>query len=131
MEDTYSDRAERFSLDGYHTRAKVTNVHDGDTIRAVFKMPHSDTPYKWTCRLSGIDTPELRSHDMHEVQLAEAARTELTETVLNKVVDIACGKFDKYGRMLVTISIEGVCINDMLKNKGHARAYDGREKMPW
>jgi endonuclease YncB( thermonuclease family) len=39
-------------------QAKITNVYDADTCRAVFYLDNKLV--KYTVRLKGIDTPEIR-----------------------------------------------------------------------
>jgi endonuclease YncB( thermonuclease family) len=53
------NNVELFSLEGQEHLAKVVDVYDGDTIKCVF--PIHNTLYRWNCRLSGVDTPELRT----------------------------------------------------------------------
>ena len=50
---------ELFSLEGQEHLAKVVDVYDGDTIKCVF--PIHNKLYRWNCRLSGVDTPEIRT----------------------------------------------------------------------
>ena len=54
-----------FSLEGQEIKAKVVSVYDGDTVKCVF--PKKDV--KWNCRLSGVDTPELRTRNKIEKNL--------------------------------------------------------------
>ena len=61
---TYQDvkSSEITAVSGY---AKVT---DGDTVKIVF--PINKKFYKFSCRLYGIDTPEMKSHDINEKNYA-------------------------------------------------------------
>ena len=47
----------------------------------------------------------------------------------NKIVHVKCGKFDKYGRLLVYITIDNININNHLVEKGYAYKYKGGTKM--
>ena len=126
----YDKKTEPFSFKGQKLKCKVVSVYDGDTMRVVF--PLNSKMYKWNCRLLGIDTPELRTKDKHEKELAIIAKENLTKLVLNKVIEIYCGGWDKYGRLLVTpiTKNEGNICSWMIKNK-YARAYNGGTKSTW
>ena len=128
--ENYDDTTEIFSFKGKNIRCKVVSVYDGDTMKVVF--PLNNKMYKWNCRLLGIDTPELRTKDTHEKELAKIAKENLMKLVLNKVITIHCGGWDKYGRLLVTPSTYkhgNICVW-MIKNK-YAKAYDGGTKSSW
>ena len=121
----------QFSLEGLETEAKIYSVYDGDTVKAIF--PLHDKLYKWNCRLSGVDTPELRTRCKIEKQYGYKVRDYLREKILNKVVKIKCGDFDKYGRLLVEIYCnEDECnVNKWLVDNNYAFSYDGGTKKSW
>ena len=116
----------KFSLDGMTFNARVIGVYDGDTITVIFNFKGELS--RWSCRLAGIDTPELKTKNEKEKIAAIKARDFLRECVLDKVVKIECGEFDKYGRLLVTVFYEGVNVNLDLISKGYAIAYNGGTK---
>lgn len=113
-------------------RAKVESVYDGDTLTAVLDLGMSITR-KCSCRLAGIDTPEVNSRVAAEKQAALLARNRLQELTLDKQVILeSVEKPDKYGRLLVRIwTLEGVCVNDALLSEKLARPYDGGAKTSW
>ena len=121
----------QFSLEGLETEAKIYSVYDGDTVKAIF--PLHDKLYKWNCRLTGVDTPELRTRCKIEKQYGYKVRDYLREKILNKVVKIKCGDFDKYGRLLVEIYCnEDNCnVNKWLVDNNYAFSYDGGTKKSW
>jgi micrococcal nuclease len=118
-----------FSLNGYKTDAKVVSVYDGDTVHVVFH--YFDKFYKWTCRISHVDTPELRTKDAEEKKKGYEARDKLRELILGKTVQLSCYEFDKYGRLLVEIETEGVKVHEWLIQQGHAKKYEGGTKEKW
>lgn len=118
-----------FSLKGYKTDAKVVKVYDGDTIHVVFH--YFDKFYKWTCRISHVDTPELRTKDLEEKKKGYEARDKLRELIFEKTVQLTCQDFDKYGRLLVEIEIEGVKVDEWLIQNGYAKKYEGGTKEKW
>jgi micrococcal nuclease len=120
----------KFSLNNLETKAKVVSVYDGDTVTLVFKFANDF--YKWNCRLNGIDTPEMKSKDNDEKAFAIKARDFLREQILGKIVDIKCGDFDKYGRLLISIFIENdINISDLMISEGYAKSYFGGTKEEW
>ena len=118
-----------FSLEGQEYRAKVVDVYDGDTIKCVF--PIHNKLYRWNCRIAGVDTPELRTRCQAEKVFGYNVRDKLREKILNKVVYLQCGEFDKYGRLLVNILCDDCLVNDWLVENNYAFAYDGGTKQSW
>ena len=118
-----------FSLNGYKTDAKVVRVYDGDTIHVVFH--YFDKFYKWNCRISHVDTPELRTKDVEEKKKGYESRDKLRELILGKTVQLTCQEFDKYGRLLVEIETEGVKVHEWLVEQGLAKNYEGGTKEKW
>ena len=127
--EVIDNKVELFSLEGQEHRAKVVDVYDGDTIKCVF--PIHDKLYRWNCRLSGVDTPELRTRCLVEKAFGYKVRYYLREKILNKMVYLRCGEFDKYGRLLVEILCDDCLINDWLIQNKYAFAYDGGTKQIW
>ena len=149
----YDDSVRRFSFEGDKKIAKVVHVYDGDTIRVVF--PVHKTFYKWTCRLVNVDTPEIRTRCKLQKQYGYKVRDALREKILNKIVLIECGEFDKYGRLLINIfddvdfkpiqnggnggngeNVESdltnvKSVNDWLIENNYAFYYDGGTKNDW
>ena len=122
--------APKFSLEGQEIQAKVVSVYDGDTIRCIF--PLHDTFYKWSCRLVGIDTPEIRTRCKEVKKYGYHVRDKLREKILDKIVKLKCGEFDKYGRLLVTVICEeNCCVNQWLIDNKYAFSYDGGKKKCW
>lgn len=111
-------------MDSY---AKVVKVVDGDTVHIVVNMPGIGLQ-RFITRLYGIDTPELRplksDPKREEIKIrAKAAKTRVNELCMNKIVYIKTYGFGKYGRLLISIYIDGICVNDLLMNEGHAVEY--------
>lgn len=109
--------------------AKVVSVYDGDTIKAIF--PLNGVLYKWNCRLSGVDTPEIRTRNEREKKYGYIVRDKLREQILDQVVNVECGELDKYGRLLVTVYKGEQDMNRWLIDNDYAFAYDGGTKQSW
>lgn len=120
-----------FSLEGQEIQAKVVSVYDGDTVKCVF--PLKDTLYKWNCRLTGVDTPEIRTRNKVEKKYGYEVRNYLRKKILNKVVTLECGEFDKYGRLLAKIKCTGdkCSVNQWLIDNDYAFEYHGGTKKSW
>ena len=118
--------------DAYVYRAHVTRVYDGDTLTATLDLGMNITR-KCSCRLSGVDTPEIRTKVAGEKEAAYKARDRVRELVLDKWVTVhSIQKPDKYGRLLVRVWTEsGVCLNDLLLEEKLAVEYDGGTKISW
>ena len=131
--ETHSSKTNKFSLNGYRTYAKCVHVYDGDTVHVVFKMPNSNECHKWIIRLMGIDTPEMKSKNTAEKTKAIQCRDYLRSKILDKIIILDCLDFDKYGRLLGNVFIEGIekSISQDLIDSGMAKAYDGGTKEGW
>mgnify|MGYP005995995245 FL=1 len=119
-----------FSLCDQEFTCKCVKVYDGDTITVIFKPFEQTSFYKFRIRLSGIDTPELRTKNKEEKKKGIIVRDFLRELVLGKIITIKCSDFDKYGRILADIYIKDMdkSINTLLIEKGYAYSYDGGMK---
>ena len=130
--DEVDNECKEFSLNGMKVEGKVVSVYDGDTVRIAF--PIKGDMYKWNCRLSGIDTPELRTKCKLEKQFGYRVRDLLKDRILNKVLFVSCEDFDKYGRLLTTLKeteSDEQTINQWLIDEGYAFSYDGGTKKSW
>lgn len=73
-------------------------------------------------RLLGINTPEVRGSERAK---GLVSRNRLRELIVGKDVIIAThkDKGGKYGRLLATIYLDGVDINQLLIDEGLAKPY--------
>jgi micrococcal nuclease len=123
-----------FSLEGELKLCKVVDIYDGDTCKVVFDL--NNCLYKWNIRMTGYDSPEIRmSKDDPEREEKKLkgleARDYLRNLILNKIVYIKCGNFDKYGRLLGTIFINKkdiVSVNELMINHNFGYIYNGGTK---
>ena len=160
QEPNFSDKTyqntPQFSLqDQLHT-VRVVDIYDGDTITVIIYL--NKVYYRYTVRLEGIDTCEMKSKDNTTKNLALQARKRLFELIskekviieptisrkelreiLNKnvyLIRLKCGEFEKFGRLLGTIysetssriSFEKSFNNILLKEK-FAYSYEGKTKL--
>jgi endonuclease YncB( thermonuclease family) len=130
LEDCTKDTPE-FSLCGLTLQGKIVECYDADTCKIA--LPLHNTYYKFTCRLNGIDTPEMKPlkskpNRDNEIVWAKKARAELLKLICDnsfasnfdnldikkdevikilkqnrKLVTVKCDSYDKYGRLLVEL----------------------------
>lgn len=87
---------------------KVIKVYDADTVTLAFEVPciqpppHTMTSYH-SCRIIGIDAPELRTADPEEKAAAQQGANELRELILDEIMLMDAHGLDKYGRPLVDL----------------------------
>lgn len=149
---------ECFNLNHQIFTCKVTNVYDADTCRVVFFL--NNKLIKYTLRLKGIDTPEIRPKSSkinreQEIKFAKKARNRLiqlstsvdidlecdfSKSKLQKLIDentklikIYCFEFDKYGRLLADLKEHdnSISYNEILIKEGYAKKYNGGTKELW
>jgi|Laugrespbdmm15sd_2_1035082.scaffolds.fasta_scaffold00147_10 endonuclease YncB( thermonuclease family) len=144
-----------FSLQNINTYGRLVDIYDGDTMKII--LPVMGTYFKFNVRLNGIDTCEIKSHNIENKNKAIKARNricEMIETIHGNYADaklethkeikeylnsitciifVKCYKFDKYGRLLVDIYIDHETVNcksisEILLSENLAYAYDGGTK---
>ena len=104
-------------------RALVTRVYDGDTVTADIDLGFGVLLTKQKLRLSRVLAPEIRGPQRN---LGLITRDALREKIDKKWVTIETDGFSKgkYGRWLVTVYVDGACINDWLIQSGLASLYE-------
>ena len=123
------------------TEGKVIKVYDGDTITIATKLPYNNNssffrflPYnnspffRFSVRLRGIDCPEIRTKNENEKQCAKIAKELLSDHIYHKIVTLENVDYDKYGRILADVFLDGKNITELLINKRLAVKYDGGTK---
>lgn len=108
---------------------KVVKVYDGDTITIAAYLPIPNSPlYRFSVRLNGIDTPEIKGKTRAEKDLALVAKNALSEFVLGKVVELRNIANEKYGRILADVYLGPTHVNVWMIENGYAIAYAGGTK---
>lgn len=116
----------KFQFTGNTVVAKCVKVYDGDSATFVFIPPGMSQPFRFSCRMLGYNSAELRTKCNLEKSKAIAARDYLSNIILNKIVTLKLGPFDKYGRILVDVYYPNKRhINTEMVNKGYGAPYDG------
>lgn len=144
----YGNATPPFSLKGTKTWARVVQIYDGDTITCV--LPVLGAHYKFSVRMAGIDTCEMRSSNPAVMAKAIIARDrvfesitglysmglskkELTEVLGREVylVWLECQGWDKYGRLMADVHVtpDDESIAALLLREKLAYAYGGGAKL--
>lgn len=111
------------------TYGKVIKVYDGDTITIASKLPNIDNPiYRFSVRLSGIDSPEIKGKTNKEKELAIHARDALHQLIFGKIVFLKNIGTEKYGRILADVYLDDLNINEWMLKNNYAIEYDGGTK---
>jgi endonuclease YncB( thermonuclease family) len=78
---------------------EVIKVYDGDTITVAAQLPYPESPYyRFTVRLLGIDTPEMKGKSEEERVAAHEVQKALEDLILHTPLDIL--NADHKGRRL-------------------------------
>lgn len=105
---------------------KVIKVYDGDTITlgTIWK----GKKYKFSIRLNGIDTPELRTKNEIEKRAGYFVRDQLRNKIDGRVVRIEIIDYDKYGRILGEVYLGTEKISEWLLKNRYCVKYGGGTK---
>lgn len=109
---------------------KVIKVYDGDTITIATILPNTTdkTVYRFSVRLLGIDSAEIKGSTFAEKECAIKARDALTKKIMGKMIVLKNVSLEKYGRVLADVYCDEVHINGWMLENGLAVAYDGGTK---
>ena len=113
------------------TGGQVIKVYDGDSITIAAYLPMDSSPlFRFSVRLNGIDTPEIKGKNEDEKTAAKAARDALSKLILHKEIVLKNVGTEKYGRILADVYLDDLCVNDWLIKEHYAVKYDGGTKIP-
>jgi endonuclease YncB( thermonuclease family) len=108
---------------------KVIKVYDGDTITIASKLPNTENPiYRFSVRLNGIDSAEIKGKTANEKRLAFEARDRLHELIFGKMIHLKNISTEKYGRILADVYLDELHVNQWMLDNGLAVPYDGGTK---
>jgi endonuclease YncB( thermonuclease family) len=144
-----------FTLNGRTLPAKVVSCYDGDTFHAVIPLAEGQI-WKFACRMTGYDTPEMKppankpGRDLEKARAMKAKQALMSHVCTGvdmskdadkkvlgeiaakntKIIQLVCKEFDKYGRLLVEVPLADASgtVNDWMVKNGHGYAYDGGKK---
>lgn len=114
----------------YTYKCELIRVIDGDTIEAKIDLGFDTWSFK-TIRLSGIDTPEIRTKNLEEKKLGNQSKQAVID-IFNKTKQnggkvffyLKSVEYDSFGRSLgVVYTIDDVNLNEYLLANGYAKIY--------
>ena len=106
----------------YNYKAKIISVYDGDTVRMDISLGFNNWLLNQSVRLFGINTPEIRGSQKLDGLIS---RDRLRDLIGGKeiILESHKDKTGKFGRILGTIYLDGVNINELLVREGLAVRY--------
>lgn len=128
LQSMTADQFIKYDLNGETLIGKVLRVYDPDTL--TIGVCISDRFVKINVRLSGIDSPELKSKANNglESKLCRLGRNWVRKEYQDELVIVECKEMDKYGRLLGIVrpkSDPSLSINDLLVSYKFCRIYGG------
>ena len=143
----YGGSTPSLSINGLKCYGRLIDVYDGDTVKVI--LPTFNSYYKFTIRLNGIDTCEIKSKDKILQDNGIKARDRVLELLTNNkkntkkdiknllesevfLVWVECFDNDKYGRILANIykdKNEKKSISEILLEEKLAYTYEGKKKL--
>lgn len=123
------------------TKCKILKVYDGDTLHIAGEV--DGRICRFSARMYGYDTPELKSRDIQEKEAGNKAKNALIQKVFQQISGKenpgeSMGKIlkvqihhihEKYGRLLITLYDEkGEDINKWMVDNKYGKPYFGGTK---
>ena len=116
------------------TYGKVIKVYDGDTITIAcriyngYSLVEPPELYRFSVRLNGIDSPEMKSRHENEKKLAHVSQEALSNLIFGKIVTLQNVSMEKYGRVLADVYLGSLNVNQWMLEGGYVVKYDGGTK---
>ena len=143
----YGGSTPSLSINGLKCYGRLIDIYDGDTVKVI--LPTFNSYYKFTIRLNGIDTCEIKCKDKILQENAIKARDRVLELLTNNKINtkkdiknllesdvflvwVECLNNDKYGRILANIykdKNEKKSISEILLEEKLAYSYEGKTKL--
>ncbi len=108
--------------------------YDADTITVNVPGLHPLLGEKISIRVSGIDTPEMRTKNQCEKEKAKIAKKWVKKVLTSaKRIDLKNIQRGKYFRIVADVYVDGVNLTHILLDKGMGYPYDGgtKKKINW
>lgn len=114
------------------SQAHIKYIYDGDTFFLV--CPECDKE-KMGVRILGYDSAEIRGKCDFEINLARQAKAFTVDKLRNAREIVlkpnSKRKYDRYGRLLAWVYVDGVNLADLLISNNLARKYNGEKRKSW
>ena len=117
---------------GTVTVSKVISVYDGDTFRVNIDSLPPIVGKNIAIRVNGVDAPEIRGKCQYEKDLALKARDFVRVKLANaKEIKLTNLQRGKYFRVVASVLVDGVSLEQELLDNELAYGYDGGKKLDW
>ena len=117
---------------GNVTVSEVTSIYDADTFRVNIKGYPSIVGERIPIRVLGVDAPELRGKcESEKIKAREAKQFTVQALRSAKTIELRNIQCGKYFRILADVYVDDKNLADGLIKSGHARAYDGGQRLGW
>ena len=117
---------------GTVTVSKVISVYDGDTFRVNIDSLPPIVGKNIAIRVNGVDAPEIRGKCQYEKDLALKARDFVRVKLANaKEIKLTNLQRGKYFRVVASVLVDGVSLEQELLDNKLAYRYDGGKKLSW
>ena len=103
---------------------RITRVIDGDTVVVDIDLGCEVWLRNVHCRLAGINAPEIRGLEAYDGVRAKEYLDFIAHTTKPVILRTHKDKREKYGRWLVELWQDGVCLNQRMVENGHAIVRD-------
>jgi len=115
----------------YNYRVKaITKIVDGDTFDCIIDLGF-EVLLESRIRMAGIDAPESRTRDLEEKKFGLYAKEWLTNNLTSDNIIIQTEYNDekgKFGRILGSVFVDGININETMIAENIAVKYQGQSK---
>lgn len=110
---------------------RVIKVYDGDTITIASKvsgLKNSDY-FKFSVRMNGYDSPEMKTKNDEEREVAKLAQKALSDKIMGRDVILRNVRLEKYGRLLCEVYLGDLHLNKWMMDNRYGIAYGGGTKI--
>ena len=112
----------------YYYKVEILRIVDGDTVDVRMDLGF-DVWHKCRVRLMGINAPESRTRDKEEKARGLAAKDWLKDKFNSEeIITLQSHGKGKFGRILGEFFINGLNINQLMVDNGHAVEYYGGKR---
>lgn len=115
-----------------HTAYCIKQPHDGDSVKLLIDVG-LDVYLEKDCRIMGIDAPEINTKNILEKFAGIKVQQVLSKLIFQKefIIYVFEDINEKFGRTLIEIEIENICVNNYLIKNNLAKIYSGNKKTEW
>lgn len=109
----------------YEYRCVIKRIVDGDTVDVDIDLGFGVWLHNERIRIEGIDTPEVRTRDLEEKALGNAASDRAAELLPVDSNQVLLSKDfkGKFGRILGDFKLADSTYSETMLTEGHAKIY--------